>query len=179
MQGIEYLGNDLFIENSGWYGESETSYTHLENGVLKTQSTMPMDKSYFGEGICSLPPNQKGEITRFLRMTWKENVMEVLNSDLTIIEKREMFEGPTQGWGITRNGNTLYVSDGSHTIFKFDADTFEPIGSFVATLANGNRVSMLNELQFVNGLIWANVFTTDWIVAIEPDVGTIRHHIDC
>ena len=65
LQGIEYLGSSRFIENGGWYGESRTLITELDGDHVKVVSSVPMDKNYFGEGICSLP--SEGQ---FIRMTW-------------------------------------------------------------------------------------------------------------
>jgi len=67
-----------------------------------------MSASVFGEGICTLPGNGS-----FVRMTWQDNIVDLLDSNLRVTESMQMFTGPKEGWGITRNGQTLYVSDGS------------------------------------------------------------------
>lgn len=89
-----------------------------------------------------------------------------------------MFTGPSQGWGITRNEDVLYVSDGSEKIYTFNADTLEPISSFTVVTHSGKLVKNLNELEFVNGLIWANVFTTDYVISIDPTSGVVQKMIN-
>jgi glutamine cyclotransferase len=89
LQGIEYLGDDLFIESSGMYGESETSYSSIDGNVIKAESTVPMDDSIFGEGICTLPGAKS-----FLRLHWQDKIMDILDSSLKTIDSIPMFEGP-------------------------------------------------------------------------------------
>lgn len=84
-----------------------------------------MDIELFGEGICSLPGKES-----FIRLTWTDNKVDILNKNLGIIETMPMFRGVKEGWGITRFENTLYVSDGTEYISKINAETFEPEGKF-------------------------------------------------
>ena len=119
------MGNDMFIENSGWVGESETVYSRIEGNIIRGVDHVPMNDKYFGEGICSL----NDEHTKFLRMTWRDNLIEILDSSLRVTEQRPLFDGPKEGWGITRHLSTLYVTDGSATIYLVDAETFEPLGT--------------------------------------------------
>ncbi len=110
-----------------------------------------MPKSVFGEGICSLHNGN------FVRLTWQDNIVDVLDSNLNVIETMTMFQGVGEGWGITRGGKTLYISDGSHYITKINAETFENEGTVKVT-EGGKPVSNLNELEYVDGKIWANIF---------------------
>ena len=80
----------------------------------------------------------------------------------------QMFPGVREGWGITRNNDVLYVSNGSERIYKINAQTFESIGSFQVTMPNGQKVKMINELEFANGLIWGNIYTTNYIIGFNP-----------
>ena len=123
-----------------------------------------MDDQFFGEGICSL----NDEHTKFVRMTWKDNVVNILDSSLKVIETRPMFEGPQEGWGITRYDNTLYVTDGTAMLYLIDAQTFETLSKMEVKNKAGRPVKYLNEIQYANGYLWANVFTTAWVVQIEP-----------
>jgi glutaminyl-peptide cyclotransferase len=70
-------------------------------------------------------------------LTWKDNIVDVLDSSLATIETMQMFPGVREGWGITRNNDVLYVSNGSERIYKINAQTFESIGSFQVTMPNG------------------------------------------
>ena len=132
-----------------------------------------MSASVFGEGICTLPGNGS-----FVRMTWQDNIVDLLDSNLRVTESLQMFTGPKEGWGITRNGHTLYVSDGSSQIYTVDAHSFETLGSFTVTMQNGTLVRNLNELEFVNGELWANVFQTNFVLSINPETGIVQRLID-
>lgn len=145
------------------FKESETSYSKLVGNTLTTESTSKMPDDIFGEGICTLP----GE-SSFVRMTWKDDIVDILDSNLKILETRSMFSDVKQGWGITRDEEILYVTDGSENVYIVNAKTFETERSFKVTMPNGKIVTYLNELEFINGLIWANVFTTNDVIAIDP-----------
>jgi len=140
---------------------------------MVTTSDVFMDKNYFGEGICSLP----GKNT-FIRMTWTDNVVDILDSNLRVIESMPMFDGVKEGWGITRHGDTLFVSDGSEYLNLINARTFENEGRLLVTLTNGGRIKYLNELEFVNDYIWANVYQTSYIVKIDSKTGIVSQTIN-
>lgn len=84
-----------------------------------------------------------------------------------------MFTGVNEGWGITRHNNILYVTDGTHSITKIDAISFESIGSFKVTFEDGTHVRNLNELEYVDGYLWVNVFTTNFIAKVDPVTGLV------
>ena len=82
-----------------------------------------------------------------------------------------------EGWGLTTDGERLYMSNGSERIFRIDPKTFEREGSITVTV-NGEPVRYLNELEWIDGKIWANVYTTDFIVIINPDTGIVEGIVD-
>lgn len=86
-----------------------------------------MNANYFGEGICSLNDFHQ----RFVRLTWKDNVVDVLDTNLRRIETMPLFEGLKEGWGITRNDSRLFVSDGSEYLTFINSHTFENEGKIM------------------------------------------------
>ncbi len=116
-----------------------------------------MAKEVFGEGICSL---QNGN---FVRLTWTDDIVDLLDSNLNVVETMPMFPGVKEGWGITRSGTTLYISNGSDQINKINAVTFEHEGIIKVTQGE-QPLRNLNELEYVDGKIWANIFMTDDII---------------
>ncbi len=83
-----------------------------------------------------------------------------------------------EGWGITRHGDTLFVSDGSEYLNLINARTFENEGRLLVTFVNGARLKNLNELEFVNDYIWANVYQTSYIVKIDSKTGIVSKTIN-
>ena len=134
-----------------------------------------MDDSIFGEGICTLPG-----ASSFIRLHWKDKIMDILDSSLKTIDSMQMFEGPAQGWGITRDlrDETLYITDGSSTVFMYDGNTFESKGRFDVELPSGRKINYVNELEYVNGKVWANIFTSDYVVRFDTETGLVDTQID-
>ncbi len=128
-----------------------------------------MDDTLFGEGICSLPNK-----SQFVRLTWTDNTVHILDSDLEIIQHMSMFPGVKEGWGITHHDGTLFVSDGTEFITKIDTSSLKPFSKITVRMPNNQKVSHINELEYANGLLYANVFTTNYIVSIDPENGAVR-----
>jgi glutaminyl-peptide cyclotransferase len=102
----------------------------------------------------------------------------ILDKDLNEIDSIGMWPTVKQGWGITRDGNTLYVSDGSDQITLVDATTLKPLRTFGVVNAKGDPVHYINELEFFDDALWANVFTTDYLVKIDVQSGQIEGAFD-
>lgn len=165
-QGL-FFHNDTLYESTGQYGRSAFYKLNLKNG--KPYRKLKFARRYFAEGSVLL--NGKIYI-----LTWMEHKVFVL--DAKTLEKTGEFYNPYQGWGLTTDGSYLYLTDGSATLYKLDPNTFRTISSIMVT-ASGKPVKYLNELEFINGRIWANVYTTDDIVIINPDNGMVEAKIDC
>jgi glutamine cyclotransferase len=164
-QGLDFDGDRLF-EGTGRWGESSLREVGLESGtVLRSR---PLDAQYFGEGITIL--NDK-----VFQLTWQEQTGFVYNRDT--FEPLQTFTYPHEGWGITHDGTRLIVSDGTSTIRFWDADTLQEIGSITVRDHEG-PVNRLNELEYVNGEIWANIWLTDLIARISPETGDVLGYID-
>jgi glutamine cyclotransferase len=108
-------------------------------------------------------------------LTWQANLGYVY--DRESFELIEEFNYPTEGWGITHDGNRLIMSDGSSYLYFLDPETFEEIGR-VAVTDNGIPITLLNELEYVHGEIYANVWLTDRIARIMPQTGQVKGWID-
>ena len=93
---------------------------------------------------------------------------------------KEYWPTVKQGWGITldEQRNLLYISDGTQTVVKADATTFREVGKMVVKAQNGKEINRINELEFIDGLIWANLFGGNVIVAIDPVTGVIQEGLD-
>jgi glutamine cyclotransferase len=89
-----------------------------------------------------------------------------------------MLTNTREGWGLTTDGKKLYLSDGSSSIYVMDGDTFEQQGKIKVKL-DGKPVRNLNELEWIDGRIWANVYTEDYIVIIDPSSGNVTGVVDC
>lgn len=165
-QGFEYA-DGLFWEGTGGYGSSALKYYEPTSGGA-AQKEVALSRSYFGEGITLL-----GE--KVYQLTWRKGKAFVY--DRQTLRKVGEFNYKGEGWGLTTDGKVLYMSNGTHTITLRDVATFKPLGSFDVTLG-GRKMQNLNELEWVDGEIWANVYLTDNIVRIDPASGKVVGVID-
>ena len=164
-QGLVFDGGFLY-EGTGLLGQSTLRRVELETGaVLKSRALSPQ---YFGEGITVC-----GD--RIIQLTWRSQVGFVY--DKNSFELRREFTYPTEGWGITYDGQRLIMSDGSSRLYFLDPKDFQVTGS-IEVRDNSQPVSGLNELEYVCGEIYANVWLTDRIVRIAPDSGQVTGWIE-
>jgi glutamine cyclotransferase len=155
-QGLFY--SDGFIyESTGNYGESSLRKVELESGTVIKKIDLPPE--YFGEGITLC--NDK-----IIQLTWVSKKGFVYDKEG--FELIREFDYPTEGWGITYDGKHLIMSDGTDKLYFLDPADFSRIKQVDVT-ANGKAVTRLNELEYVNGKIYANVWQTDRIAIIQPD----------
>jgi len=164
-QGLVFFEGRLF-EGTGQYGSSELREVELETG--KVVKSIRLDASRFGEGVTLL-----GD--RLYQLTWRSRIGYVYER-ATLRKIREFgYEG--EGWGLTHDGSQLILSDGTSTLRFLDPETFE-VKRRVTVQDRGRPVRELNELEFVDGEIYANVWTTDTIARISPKDGRILGWID-
>ena len=159
-QGLVYEDGN-FYEGTGWWGKSNLRQVDIETGEVLQQVDLP--ESYFGEGITTWQD-------RIIQITWRSNVAFVYDKES--FEQIGQFNYETEGWGITHDGSKLIMSDGTNILTFRDPDSFEPIGQ-VAVMDGNTPITQLNELEYVNGEVWANVWQTDRIVRIAPDSGEV------
>lgn len=164
-QGLFWHDGSLY-ESTGLNGKSTFRKVDLQSGQALTK--LPFNKKYFVEGSVIL-----GDMLYIL--TWTNKVVFIYDADT--LEYRSTYSYPREGWGLTTDGRSLISSDGSSRIYFLTPELkFER--SINVTL-NGRAVRYLNELEWIDGRIWANVYTTDTIVIINPDTGIVEATVDC
>ncbi len=164
-QGLVFDNGTLF-EGTGLYGKSTLRQVELETGaVLRSLS---LASQYFGEGITIY----KDQV---VQLSWRSNTGFLYDKDS--FELLQTFSYPTEGWGITQDGVRLIVSDGTSTLYFWDPVTFKEIGRIEVHDQDG-RVTRLNELEYVRGEVFANVWYTDRIAIINPHTGRVRGWIN-
>lgn len=164
-QGLFFHEGTLF-ETTGQWGESTLRTVDLKSGSALTRADF--SRKYFVEGSCILG----GDI---YILTWTNKVAFRYNA--ATLEYKSTVGYPREGWGLTTNGEELIASDGSATLFFMDRD-LKPLRKLRVTL-NGRPVRLLNELEWIDGKIWANVYTSDVIVIINPKDGRVEATVDC
>jgi glutamine cyclotransferase len=164
-QGL-IIDEGVLYESTGLYGASTLRHVDLETGaVLQTHE---LSTSFFGEGITVF-----GD--RIIQLTWLSQKGFVYDKQsFNLIEE---FNYSTQGWGITTAGTQLIMSDGTENLYFLDPETFEVIGQ--VAVRNGTApLKMLNELEYINGEVYANIWQTNKIAIINIDTGQVTGCID-
>jgi glutamine cyclotransferase len=166
-QGLEFVDGVLY-ESTGMNGRSGIRKVNLATGeVLQVQ---PLDAAYFGEGITVWK-------NRIVQLTWQSGIGFVY--DRQTLQQQRSFRYRGEGWGLTHDGTRLFMSDGSDsgTLRLLDPETLRQVGTLVVKDA-GRPVAKLNELEYVKGEIFANVWTTERIAVITPSTGRVTAWID-
>ena len=165
-QGLEFNNNVLY-ESTGQNGESKVAKIDMKTGepLLK----IGLDANYFGEGITILG-------NRVYQITWKEQRCFIYNKETLQIEKDINYAG--EGWGLCNDGKNLVMSDGSERIYYRNPETFELLKTIEVYDNHGPRIR-LNELEYINGKIYANVWMENIILVIDPSNGKVLGEIDC
>lgn len=164
-QGLFFHEGKLY-ESTGQWGESTFRTVDLTTGDALTKMNFP--RKYFIEGSVML----NGEL--FI-LTWTNKL--AFRYDAATLEYIATAGYPREGWGLTTDGKQLIASDGSADLFFMDT-SFKLDRKLRVTL-NGRPVRNLNELEWIDGKIWANVYTTDLIVIIDPETGAVEATVDC
>lgn len=165
-QGLFFHKGRLY-ESSGQYGASFFRETELKKSA--TLRVINLDKKFFAEGAVIFK-------NRIYILTWRENIVLVYDPD-TFRHLGNM-RNPGEGWGLTTDGRYLISSDGSSNIYFHDPETFLVKSRLPVTL-NGEELPYINELEYINGEIWANVYDAEYIVIIDPSDGRVRATVDC
>lgn len=167
VEGLEYH-DGFFYESAGDYGHSSLRKVEPTTGkvVLKTE----LDKKYFGEGMTVI-----GD--KIVQLTYREKTGFVY--DKATFKKLSEFSYTTgrEGWGLAFDGNKILNTDGTNTIFFLDKNTYQNIGS-INVFDNKGAIEALNELEYIDGKIYANVYTTNNILIINAETGAVEGKID-
>jgi glutamine cyclotransferase len=166
-QGLEFH-DGIFYESDGEYGSSSLRKVDPKTGkVLKKQD---LANEVFAEGLSIL-----GD--KLVQLTWKENVGLIYNKNSLVLQGQFSYQNSREGWGLCNNGERFYKSDGTNQIYFLNKDTYQEEG-FIEVYNNQGPVDQLNELEFIDGKIYANVYQTDKIVIIDPKTGAVTGEID-
>jgi glutaminyl-peptide cyclotransferase len=164
-QGLQFEGGVLY-EGTGLNGQSSIRRVALETGEVLQQRAVPGE--YFGEGITVWRD-------RLFELTWRSHVAFVYDRKTFAPTQQYSYAG--EGWGLTHDGTNLIMSDGTDALRVLDPATFVERRR-ITVAANGVPVRNLNELEYVNGEIYANVWMTDYVARIAPDSGHVVGYID-
>lgn len=166
-QGLEFYG-DYLLESTGQLGKSTLRKVDYKTGnVLNKINLQP---NFFGEGLTVLNDT-------IYQITW-QNKTAILYDAKTFSEiKRLTYPKDVQGWGITNDGTYLYMTDGTEKIWKINPQTFEFL-DYVNVYSRGQKIPYLNELEWINGYIYANVYQSDSIIVIDPKNGEVQSVIN-
>jgi glutamine cyclotransferase len=164
-QGLVF-DDGLLYEGTGLRGDSSLRRVDLETGEVL--ANYDLADRFFGEGIAL-----HGDVIS--QLTWRSNVGFVY--DRETFELLRTFEYPTEGWGLTHDGERLIMSDGTSTLWFLDSDTHQEIGR-VEVRDGVDPVVNLNELEYIGGEVFANVWMTDLIARIDPATGQVAGWID-
>lgn len=164
-QGLLFL-NGFLYEGTGLNGRSSIRKVRLETGEVLQSRSIP--EQYFGEGIV----NWKDELAE---ITWRSETGFIY--DLNTFEPRSRFDYSGEGWGLTQDGKRIIMSDGTAELRFWDPQTLKETGRITVT-DQGRPVAALNELEWVKGEVYANVYQTDRIARIDPASGKVVGWID-
>ena len=164
-EGLLMSGGYLY-EGTGRYNQSKLFKKDLKTG--KTINQHSLGPRYFGEGIAIF----KNSI---YQLTYKSNVGFIY--DKNSFKLKGGFHYPTQGWGLTTDGNELIMSDGSAAILFINPETLKQT-RYIIVSDDKSEVGFLNELEYIEGEIYANIWKTDLIVRISPETGKVTGWID-
>lgn len=165
-QGL-IVDGDTLIESTGQYGQSEVRRVRRSDGAVLDRRAIPFD--HFGEGLA-----RHGD--ELVSLTWRNRIAH--RWDAATLAPRGTFTYPWQGWGLASDGRSYFLSDGSDRLHVLDPATFAPISEIRVTL-DGAPVARLNELEWVDGRLLANVWMEPEIMVIDPATGIVTHVIDC
>lgn len=164
-QGLFWHDGTLY-ESTGLNGHSSIRTVDLNSG--KPVKTVSFSRKYFAEGSTAI-----GD--RLYLLTWQEHVAFIY--DVNTLKYIQTYSYPREGWGLTTDGKSLIASDGSSRIY-FLSTGFK-LERTIDVKADGRPISRLNELEYIDGKIWANIYTTNTIAIINPKDGTVEAFVDC
>jgi glutamine cyclotransferase len=167
-QGLE-LDNGVFLESTGSRGpggiQVPSTLRRVDPATGNVEQLITLDQQYFGEGLTKVG-------NELIQLTWKQNTAFYWDAETFELNKQVSYDG--QGWGLCYDGSRLVMTDGTVAELMFrDPVTFEENGRVPVTF-NDQQVFNLNELECVDGFVWANIWQTDLIVRIDPSTGAVN-----
>ncbi len=166
-QGLLFEPGGTLLESTGRYGASELRSVTLATGVADRVVPLPAER--FGEGLARF-----GD--RLYQLTWQSQIAYIY--DRASFRLVDSVAYPGEGWGLTTDGTSLIMSDGSDTLRFVDPATFAVRKRLGVRFTTGTPVGKLNELEYVGGEVFANVYQSDWILRIDAETGLVREILD-
>ncbi|MEP7165966.1 MAG: glutaminyl-peptide cyclotransferase [Ferruginibacter sp.] len=166
-QGLQVYNGKLY-EGTGDFETSSLRITDWKTGAVEKKHMMGTDK-IFGEGINIFK-------NKIYQLTWQSHIVYVYAVN-NIDKPISTFTWPYEGWGITNNGTDLVISDGSANLYFVNPDDFK-VKSTIAVVDNNGPIDSINELEFINGFVYANVYQTNDIIKIDPESGHVVGKMD-
>jgi glutamine cyclotransferase len=164
-QGLEY-DDGLLYEGTGGYGQSSLRRVDIQTG--RVVDIVRLEDEFFAEGIAIWKD-------RIIQLTWRSYQGFVWDKEN--LTQTGSFSYRREGWGITSDATRLIMSDGSDALYFLDPSDYSLQGSIRVT-ADGEPVKGLNELEYINDMIYANLWPSTWIAIISPDTGEVTGRID-
>jgi glutamine cyclotransferase len=171
-QGLVFHNGFLYEGTGGDDRNDDPFYSSIRKVEIETGKVLQkhdIPREYFGEGIAVL-----GD--KLFQLTWTEG--KAFSYDLETFRLLKEFNYQGEGWGLTTDGISLYQSDGTHVIKVVDPENFQTTRSIIVLDERSKPVLKLNELEWVKGEIWANIWQQGWIARIDPQSGKLLGRID-
>ena len=166
-EGFEFH-NDTLCENTGQYGNSYFRKYDYKTGKIYKQANM--DAKYFGEGITFI----NGKL---YQLTYKEKTGFIYDDKTLKLEKTFIYDKDIEGWGMTNDGKYIYQSDGTEKIWKMDPKTQKMI-DYINVYSGNNKIKAVNELEFIEGKFYVNVWQKDAIAVVNATSGAVEGILD-
>ncbi|MBF0694764.1 MAG: glutaminyl-peptide cyclotransferase [Flavobacterium sp.] len=162
-QGLEFY-RDTLIESSGQNGNSY--FRKLDYKTGKVYKQVDLSQQYFGEGITVFD-------NKIYQLTWREKTGFIYNADTGKLIKSFPYDREVEGWGLANDGKTIYKSDGTEKIWTMDPET-QKLTDYVNVYSSSNKIKSINELEYIDGKIYGNIWQRDAIAIIDPSTGAVE-----
>jgi glutamine cyclotransferase len=166
-EGLEFYKDTLY-ESTGLNGKSYFRKYDYKSGKVYKQ--VDLDSQYFGEGITFI--NNK-----MYQLTWQNKTGFIYNANTLKLEKTFKYDKDIEGWGLTNDGKYIYQTDKTEKIWKMDPETQKMI-DYVNVYSGGSKIPSINELEWINGKIYTNVWQKDAIAIVNPANGAVEGILD-
>lgn len=165
-EGLQYVDGFLY-ESTGEKGKSHLLKTDINGKILQS---IKLDSMYFGEGIAVVG-------NKIIQLTWQEKVAFIY--DKATFKKLQTinYNWGVEGWGMAFDGTTIYNDDKTNRIFMLNKDTFQPKG-YIDVYDDNGPINEINEMEYIDGKIYANIYTTNYIIVIDPKTGAVLQKVD-